>query len=82
MFKIPLLSDYVLIFLFSIDETTKQYYLIYQQIFINGDNIILESWICLSNVCLVEISWFMLLSSESLQMCYLSCVNLEGGIIY
>ena len=82
MFKIPLLSDYVLLFLFSIDETTKQYYLIYQQIFINGDNIILESWICLSNVCLVEISWFMLLSSESLQMCYLSCVNLEGGIIY
>ena len=82
MFKIHLLSDYVLIFLFSIDETTKQYYLIYQQIFINGDNIILESWICLSNVCLVEISWFMLLSSESLQMCYLSCVNLEGGIIY
>ena len=43
MFKIPLLSDYVLLFLFSIDEKTKQYYLIYQQIFINGDNILLES---------------------------------------
>ena len=43
MFKIPLLPGYVLFFRFSVDETTRQYYLIYQQVFINGDKIKLES---------------------------------------